>query len=174
MSNIGKQKIEIPEGVNINIDNSLHEINIEGKLGSIKLKLSENINLEQDKDKVRVKSNNKKLWGTERTRIHNAIIGVSQGFQKTLKLVGIGYRAQIKDNSLLLKLGFSHDVIYDLPEGINAICPKVDQIVLIGIEKDFVCKIASNIRSLKKPDSYKGKGIRFEDEKLILKEGKKK
>lgn len=174
MSNIGKKKIDIPEGITLSIDSVLSHITLEGKLGKIKLNLAKDVSVSQEKDQLIVESKNKKLWGTERTRILNAIIGVSQGFQKSLKLVGIGYRVQKKANSLVMKLGFSHDVSYELPEGIDAICPKQDQIVLFGIKKDFLCKIAADIRSFKKPDSYKGKGICFEDEKLILKEGKKK
>ena len=93
---------------------------------------------------------------------------------KSLKLVGIGYRAQIVDKQLILKIGFSHDVIFNIPDEITGVCPKPDQIVLFGRQKDFLHKIASEIRNLKKPDPYKGKGIRFEDEILNLKEGKKK
>ena len=89
-------------------------------------------------------------------------------------MVGIGYRAQLNQKTLTLKLGLSHDVIYTVPEEIEVICPKPDQIILLGIKKDYLNRIASNIRNLKKPDSYKGKGILFENEHLILKEGKKK
>ena len=172
MSNIGKRKIDIPEGVTINIE--LHKMFIEGKLGLITLNLSKGIDIEKKSNQIFVKSKIKSLWGTERTRINNAILGVSQGFQKSLKLVGIGYRAQLKNKILSLKVGFSHEVSYILPEGVDAICPKTDHIVLFGIQKDFLCKVASEIRSIKVPDSYKGKGLRFEDEILILKEGKKK
>jgi large subunit ribosomal protein L6 len=108
------------------------------------------------------------------TQIQNTIIGVSQGFQKRLKLVGIGFRVQKQNNSLQFKLGFSHEITFQLPDGIDAICPKPDQIVLFGIRKDYLNQTAAKIRSLRKPDSYKGKGIQFEDEILILKEGKKK
>lgn len=169
-----KKKIDVPEGILLDFNQNLQSLVVKGKLGEIKLSVSKDILVDQENNHLTIKSKNKKLWGTERTRISNAIIGVSQGFQKSLKLVGIGYRVQKKENSLIMKLGFSHDVIYRLPAGIDAICPKQDHIVLFGIEKDFLCKIASDIRALKKPDSYKGKGIRFEDEKLILKEGKKK
>lgn len=174
MSNIGKKKIDIPEGILLDLNTNSQNLIVKGNLGEITLTISKDILIDQENSQLTIKSKNKKLWGTERTRISNAIIGVSQGFQKSLKLVGIGYRVQKKENLLIMKLGFSHDVVYQLPEGIDAICPKQDQIVLFGTEKDFLCKIASDIRALKKPDSYKGKGIRFEDEKLILKEGKKK
>tara|TARA_B110001450_G_scaffold255939_1_gene284813 strand:- start:1547 stop:2065 length:519 start_codon:yes stop_codon:yes gene_type:complete len=172
MSNIGKRKIDIPEGVSVNI--KLNDIFIEGKLGLITLNLSKGVDVEKNESQIFVKSKIKSLWGTERTRINNAILGVSQGFQKSLKLVGIGYRAQLNDKILSLKLGFSHEVSYILPQGVDAICPKPDHIVLFGTQKDFLCKVASEIRSIKSPDSYKGKGLRFEDEVLILKEGKKK
>ena len=99
---------------------------------------------------------------------------LSKGFKKTLNLVGIGYRVQVNKQTLTMKLGFSHDVIFTIPEGIKAVCPKSDQIVLFGIKKDFLHKVASSIRLLRKPDAYKGKGILFDNENLRLKEGKKK
>ena len=125
-------------------------------------------------NEIKITSSNKRIWGVERTQIQNTIIGVSQGFQKRLKLVGIGFRVQKQNNSLQFKLGFSHEITFQLPDGIDAICPKPDQIVLFGIRKDYLNQTAAKIRSLRKPDSYKGKGIQFEDEILILKEGKKK
>lgn len=174
MSNIGKQKIHIPEDVTIKFDSKDNQIHFSGKQGTIAQVISDEVKLSITDKEIKVASNNKQLRGTERSRIQNSIIGVSQGFYKSLKLVGIGYRAQIVGKCLTLKIGFSHDVIFNIPEGITAVCPKPDQIVLFGREKDFLTKIASEIRNLKKPDPYKGKGIRFEDEILILKEGKKK
>jgi|TARA_B110000971_G_scaffold206017_1_gene228940 large subunit ribosomal protein L6 len=172
MSNIGKNKIKIPAGVFVNIDSS--KILIEGKLGKLEHTLSGDVHFELENNVIKSSSKDKMKWGTEHKLVHNAIIGVSKGFKKKLNLVGIGYRAQIQKKILLMKLGFSHDVEFLIPEGIDAICPKSDQIILLGIKKDFLNKTASTIRSLKKPDAYKGKGILFDNEILNLKEGKKK
>ena len=174
MSNIGRQKINIPENVSIDLDSSKHEVFIKGKIGSIVHSFSKEVNLTLSDNEIKITSSNKRIWGVERTQIQNTIIGVSQGFQKRLKLVGIGFRVQKQNNSLQFKLGFSHEITFQLPDGIDAICPKPDQIVLFGIRKDYLNQTAAKIRSLRKPDSYKGKGIQFEDEILILKEGKKK
>lgn len=172
MSNIGKRQLKVPNGVNILFNTNL--ISIEGPLGKIDQPISGEVNFSLEDKRLSSNSSNKVLWGTESSLIANAIKGVSQGFQKKLKLVGIGYRVQVQDKTLTMKLGLSHDVVYTVPNKLNVICPKPDQIVLLGIEKDFLHKIASDIRSLKKPDAYKGKGILFENEVLNLKEGKKK
>lgn len=174
MSNIGRQKISIPEGVTVDINTLKHEVYLKGKIGSIVHPFSKEIELSISNNEIKVISSNKRLWGVERTQLKNSLIGVSQGFQKRLKLVGIGFRVQKQNNTLQFKLGFSHEITFELPEGINAICPKPDQIVLFGIKKDYLNQTAAKIRLLREPDSYKGKGIQFEDEILILKEGKKK
>lgn len=174
MSNIGRQKISIPEGVSIDINTSKNVVSIKGKIGSLVQSFSNEIKLILSNNELKVTSSNKRIWGVERTKIQNSIIGVSQGFQKKLKLVGIGFRVQKQNNNLQFKLGFSHEITFPLPEGIDAICPKPDQIVIFGMRKDYLHQTAAKIRSLRQPDSYKGKGIQFEDEILILKEGKKK
>ena len=172
MSNIGKNNIKIPEGVSI-IFNSLN-LQIEGKLGKLECPISGEVSFSKEGNIIKSFSKNKVMWGTEHKLLHNAIIGVSQGFKKRLNLVGIGYRAQVNGNILTLKLGLSHDVYFIIPEGIEAICPKPDQIILLGVKKDFLNKTASSIKLLRKPDAYKGKGIVFDNEILNLKEGKKK
>ena len=172
MSNIGKLNIKVPKGVSVKIEPN--NIIIEGKLGKLIQPISGEVSFVLKNNLLISNSQNKVLWGTENRNVNNAIIGVSQGFKKRLNLVGIGYRAQLNQKNLTLKLGLSHDVTYVVPEEIEVICPKPDQIILLGIKKDYLNRIASNIRNLKKPDSYKGKGILFENEHLILKEGKKK
>jgi large subunit ribosomal protein L6 len=172
MSNIGKLKIKVPQGVTLTLEST--QITVEGKLGKIVQPISGDVIFISDNNTLSSNSSNKVLWGTENRNIANAIIGVSQGFKKRLNLVGIGYRAQVIGKLLTLKLGLSHDVKYQIPDEIEIICPKPDQIILLGIKKDYLNRIASNIRSFKKPDPYKGKGILFENERLILKEGKKK
>jgi large subunit ribosomal protein L6 len=172
MSNIGKLKIKVPQGVTITLESK--KIIIEGKLGKLIQIISGDVEFILENNNLISNSSNKILWGTENRNVANAIIGVSQGFKKRLNLVGIGYRAQVTGKILTLKLGLSHDIKYSVPDEIEVICPKSDQIILLGIKKDYLNRIASNIRSLKKPDAYKGKGILFENERLILKEGKKK
>ena len=172
MSNIGKLNIKVPRGVSVKIEPK--HIVVEGKLGKLTQPISGEVNFVLKDNSLISNSQNKTLWGTENRNINNAIIGVSQGFKKRLNLVGIGYRVQLDKKTLTLKLGLSHDVTYVVPEEIEVICPKPDQIILLGTKKDYLNKIASNIRNLKKPDSYKGKGILFDNEHLILKEGKKK
>ena len=172
MSNIGKLNIKVPTGVSVKIETN--NIIIEGKLGKLTQPISGEVSFVIKDNLLISSSQNKVLWGTENRNVNNAIIGVSQGFKKRLNLVGIGYRAQLNQKNLTLKLGLSHDVTYVVPEEIEVICPKPDQIILLGTKKDYLNRIASNIRNLKKPDPYKGKGILFDNEHLILKEGKKK
>lgn len=172
MSNIGKQKIKIPAGVTISIQPNI--ISVEGKLGKIDQPISGVVSFSTENNALFSSSSNKVLWGTETALVSNAVKGVSQGFQKKLNLVGIGYRVQLEGKTLKMKLGLSHDVTYVVPNGLEVICPKPDQIVLLGIKKDFLNKIAADICSLRTPDSYKGKGILVEGKVLNLKEGKKK
>jgi len=172
MSNIGKKAISIPDGVQLSLNNE-NSIIFSGKQGKIQEQFSKEVSFKISDKEISVFSKNKALHGTERTRLYNAILGVSQGFQKSLKLVGIGYRAKIIGQELRLKIGFSHEISFKLPQGIIGICPKVDSILLFGMQKSFLHRVASEIRALKKPDPYKGKGILFENESLILKEGKK-
>lgn len=178
MSNIGKLTIQVPENVIINFDTENSILQIEGLLGKLtrKLKNSFSINLSNlEKTKTfTISSLDKKLWGTENTHIQNMIQGVTYGFRKDLKLIGIGYRARLEGRKLILKIGYSHDISFDIPKGVLVQCPKPDQITVFGIEKELVHKISFRIRSIKKPDVYKGKGIRFDNENIRLKEGKKK
>jgi large subunit ribosomal protein L6 len=178
MSNIGKLTIQVPQNVMVNFDSKNSTLQIKGLLGELtrtlkngfKLNLS---SLEETKS-FTISSSNKKLWGTENTHIQNMIQGVTYGFRKDLKLIGIGYRARLEEKKLILKVGYTHDVSFNIPEGILIQCPKPDQITVFGIEKELVHKTSFQIRSIKKPDIYKGKGIRFDNEIIRLKEGKKK
>lgn len=171
MSNIGRKKINVPESVTIEIKDD-NIITFNGKLGSITEKFSKDIDIIRDKNVLRVISNDSSIQGTERSRINNAILGVSQGFKFELKLVGIGYRAQVTGNILNLKIGLTHPLEIELPEGISAICPKPDVILLYSIKKGFLNHFANKIHKLKKPDPYKGKGIQLGNKVLKLKEGK--
>lgn len=172
MSNIGKKKINVPTGVTVKIDKN-NIIIFHGKLGSITEVFSKDIEVIIDNNYIKVISKDSAIQGTERSRINNAILGVSQGFKVELKLVGIGYRAQVNKNILSMKIGLTHPLEITLPEGIDAVCPKSDVILLYSIKKSFLNHFANKIHKLKKPDPYKGKGIQFSNKILKLKEGKR-
>lgn len=178
MSNIGKKHILIPNNVILNITNN-NNITVEGNLGTLTRKLSPEINFNikssiNEENILKLDSKNKKVLGTENRNIFNMIHGVLYGYKKILKLVGVGYKAHIDNTTLVLKLGYSHEIYYEIPKDIQIVCTKPTEILIFGISKEYVNQISNDIRSFKKPDSYKGKGLLFENEKLILKEGKKK
>ena len=179
MSKIGKQSINIPEKVKIVLSNGI--LNIEGPLGKKSLNIDLQIfdlNIENDK-KVSLKpkklnDTTKRLWGMNRSLVNNAIIGISNGYEKTLELSGVGYRASIKGKELNLQLGFSHDVNFAIPEGINITVEKQTTIKIKGADKQEVGMVASKIKSLRPPEPYKGKGIKEKGQYILKKEGKKK
>ena len=179
MSKIGKINISIPEKVKIILSGS--DINIEGPIG----KQTVNINLEifdlniNDGKDISIKpkkldENTKRLWGMNRSLINNAIIGTSIGFEKTLELNGVGYRAAIKGKQLNLQLGFSHDINFDIPDDLKITVEKQTSIKISGMDKQKVGMIASQIKALRPPEPYKGKGIREKGQYVLKKEGKKK
>ena len=177
MSKIGKINISIPEKVKVALTGS--NINIEGPLG----KKSLNIDLKtfdldiKDGKEISIKpkkidQNTKRLWGMNRSLLNNAIIGTSKGYEKTLELVGVGYRAALKGKQLNLQLGFSHDVNYDIPENIKISVEKQTTLKISGADKQQVGTVASEIRSYRPPEPYKGKGIKYSDEIVRRKAGK--
>ena len=179
MSKIGKMNISIPEKVKVILSGNL--INIEGPLG----KKSLNIDLEifdlqinEGKDvSIRPKKNNqetKRLWGMNRSLINNAIIGASKGYEKILELSGVGYRATLKGNILNLQLGFSHDINFNIPEGVKILVEKQNILKISGTDKQQVGMVASEIKSIRPPEPYKGKGIKEQGQYILRKEGKKK
>jgi len=186
MSHIGKKPIQIP--LDINISYNKLSIKITGPLGSLSLELPNKIECEFKTSPspqlyVQVKENNNSkqnkkdisLWGTYRSLINNMVIGVSRGFSKKLELVGVGYRASLeKNNSLNLKLGYSHPVEYSIPNDVKIQCLKPTLILITGIDHQRVNQVASEIRRFRSPEPYKGKGIRYGEEEISLKEGKKK
>ena len=174
MSNIGKRKIQIPTNTKIVYDSISRIVDIRGDLGSFLHKINPHVDVIVHNSYIELSSKNNVLWGTENAILTNKIKGVSQGFIKTLKLVGIGYRVIIKDNFLVFKLGFSHIINYKIPEGIQVSSKKPDTLTFFSIKNDFLSTIINQIRLFKKPDLYKGKGIRFQNEIIKLKEGKKK
>lgn len=175
MSRIGKVPISIPEGINIKLSDT--EINVSGPLGSLNMPIDQKISINILEDQILVSPKEeqyKALWGTYRTLIEQLIIGSSQGYVVNLELVGVGYKATVEENKLILKLGYSHDITHIIPEGIQVICRRPTFISIIGINKQKVHQEAARIRAYKKPEPYKGKGILYENEVIIKKEGKKK
>ena len=179
MSKIGKINISIPEKVKVALTGS--SINIEGPLGkkslSIDLETFE-LNIKDGKEislkPKKIDQNTKRLWGMNRSLLNNAIIGASKGYEKTLELVGVGYRAALKGKQLNLQLGFSHDINFDIPDTVKITVEKQTTLKIMGFDKQEVGMIASKIKSLRPPEPYKGKGIKEKGQYILRKEGKKK
>ena len=179
MSKIGKINISIPEKVKVMLSGNM--INIEGPLGKKSLDIDLDIfdlNINEGKEvSIKPKKNNqetKRLWGMNRSLINNAIIGTSKGYQKILELSGVGFRAALKGNVLNLQLGFSHDINFDIPEGIKVQVEKQNILKISGTDKQQVGEVAAEIKSLRPPEPYKGKGIKELGQYILRKEGKKK
>ena len=177
MSRVGKNPVEIPSGVDVAIKGGL--VSAKGKLGVLDFQAGEEVEVTQEDGKVWVKPANdgkraRAMWGTVRSRIQNMVIGVSEGFTKNLEINGVGYRASVQGQSLNLQLGFSHDVNYPIPEGITIKCEKPTAIAVSGADKQKVGQVAAEIRGYRPPERYKGKGVKYADETILRKEGKKK
>ncbi|HEX6103575.1 MAG TPA: 50S ribosomal protein L6 [Alphaproteobacteria bacterium] len=177
MSRVGKHPVTVPSGVTVEIAN--RNLKAKGKLGELSLKLSDEVEakLEDGKVVVTPRSDTKRartLWGTTRALVNNMVGGVSKGFTKTLEINGVGYRAQVQGKNLQLQLGFSHDVIYPIPAGVTIKCDKPTQITVSGADRQRVGQVAAEIRAFRKPEPYKGKGIKYDNERILRKEGKKK
>ena len=179
MSKIGKINISIPEKVKVALTGNI--ISVEGPLGkkSINIDLNMfNLDIKEGKEILikpkELNQNSKRLWGMNRSLINNAVIGSSTGYEKTLELVGVGYRAALKGNQLNLQLGYSHDIDFDIPEGIKIGVEKQTTIKISGSDKQLVGSVASKIKAFRKIEPYKGKGIREKGQYVLKKEGKKK
>ena len=177
MSRIGKKAIPVPGGVTVNVNGQT--ISAKGPKGELTFVVNDLCTIALEDNEVLVKPvNNSKparsLWGMNRTYINNMFEGVSKEFSKTLELVGVGYRAQMKGSALSLALGYSHDIDYPAPEGVKIATPKPTEIVLTGIDKQKVGQAAAEIRAFRPPEPYKGKGVKYADEYIFRKEGKKK
>ena len=175
MSRVGKNPIEIPKGVTVNIDGNL--IKVKGPKGELERELHPNIKLEADDTAIKVlrpddTKQNKSLHGLSRALVQNLVTGVTESYKKTLDIIGVGYRAELKGKNLLLNIGYSHPIYLIPPEGITIETPTQTQIVISGIDKELVGLIAAKIRSFRKPEPYKGKGIKYSDEHIIRKAGK--
>lgn len=177
MSRIGKKPVVVPSGVEVKIDGQT--VKAKGSKGELSVTLVDDVTAQLSDDGVVISpvgesKRARSMWGMSRTLVQNIFVGVSEGYKKELEINGVGYRAAMKGKSLSLQLGLSHDVNYDLPEGIKIECPSQTEIVVSGIEKQVVGQVAAEIRSYRPPEPYKGKGIKYKDEYIFRKEGKKK
>ena len=177
MSRIAKYPVELPKGVEANIQQD--QITVKGPLGTLSQELTGHVTIGQDNGKLTfVAADDSRhagaMSGTVRALVANMVTGVSKGFERKLTLVGVGYRAQIQGDAVKLQLGFSHDVVHKLPAGIKAECPTQTEIVIKGSNKQVVGQVAAEIRAYREPEPYKGKGVRYADERVVIKETKKK
>lgn len=177
MSRIAKYPVVVPKGVEAVI--GANEITVKGPLGTLSQPLSEDVTVKFENDELSFTVANdsrhaKAMSGTLRSLVHNMVTGVSTGFERKLSLVGVGFRAQMQGNALKLQLGFSHDVVHEVPEGIKIEVPSPTEVVVKGADKQVVGQVAAEIRAYREPEPYKGKGVRYADEHVALKETKKK
>ena len=177
MSRIAKNPIPVPKGVEVNIAQG--QISVKGPLGTIARPLDPNVGIEKDGESLKCKalgnSNHANaMSGTMRALVANMVTGVTKGFEKKLALVGVGYRAQAAGDKLNLSLGFSHPVVQQMPKGVKVATPTQTEIVITGIDRQLVGQVAAEIRDFKPPEPYKGKGVRYADEVVVIKETKKK
>ncbi|WP_119343925.1 50S ribosomal protein L6 [Facilibium subflavum] len=178
MSRIGKKPVVIPSGVSIAVDTS-NVVTVKGSKGELTKQINNAVSVEIADKEVKIVPNEQSKdatmhSGTARALINNMVIGVSQGFEKKLQLVGVGYRAKAQGNTVNLTLGFSHPVNHTLPQGVTAETPSQTEIVLKSANKELLGKVAADIRDYRRPEAYKGKGVRYADERVITKEAKKK
>jgi|TARA_B100000959_G_scaffold36129_1_gene34732 large subunit ribosomal protein L6 len=177
MSRIAKNGIKLPQDTTCSFDNNI--LLVQGKLGEATLSISELFTIKQKDNEILILPKDEKdktnpLWGTTSAHVKNTLSGVCNGYSKTLVLSGTGYKASVVDSKLKLQLGFSHDIDYEIPKEVKIECPKQNIIKITSIHKDILGAVAAKIRSYKKPEPFKGKGIKYENEFIFRKEGKKK
>ena len=177
MSRIGKKPVAVPTGVTASVDGQT--VKVKGPKGALQFVVPDEISVTIDKGSIKVDPRNetkraRSMWGTSRTLVSNLMTGVTKGFEDKLEINGVGYRAAVQGKNLQLALGFSHDVVYPIPEGIAIVTPKPTEIVITGIDKQKVGQVAAEIRSFRGPEPYKGKGVKYAGEFIFRKEGKKK
>ena len=174
MSRIGNRILEIPEGVTVTTDGNI--VTVSGPKGQLSTEINSHITVKQEGNELKVERDSdtyKNFHGTANANIANMITGVTKGFEKQLEIVGVGYRFAVKGNDLVVTAGYSHPVSVKIPEGITIDNPSNTEITIKGIDKRLVGELAANIRKIRKPEPYKGKGIRYKDEHIIRKVGKK-
>ncbi|NYE27038.1 50S ribosomal protein L6 [Pigmentiphaga litoralis] len=177
MSRIAKYPVEMPKGVEASINDQ--EITVKGPLGSLTQALTGQVKIDLDSNKMTFAAADdsreaKAMSGTVRALVANMVTGVSKGFERRLSLVGVGYRAQAQGDSIKLQLGYSHDIVHPMPVGVKVECPTQTEVVLKGADKQRVGQVAAEIRAYREPEPYKGKGVRYVGEKVVIKETKKK
>ncbi len=177
MSRIAKYPVDVPKGVEVTLSDT--EISVKGPLGTLKQFMLPAVRIERDGEKLLCRAidgapNSGAMSGTMRALLNNMVIGVTKGFEKKLTLVGVGYRAQAQGAKLNLTLGFSHPVAHDMPNGIKVETPTQTEILIKGIDKQVVGQVAAEVRAYRSPEPYKGKGVRYADEVVVIKETKKK
>ena len=177
MSRIGKKPVQVPAGVTATVDGQT--VTAKGPKGELKFVVNDEVLVKMEDgaisvDPVNQSKDARSKWGMSRTMISNILSGVKDGFEKKLEINGVGYRAAMQGKNLQLSLGFSHEVIYQVPEGVSVACPKPTEIVVTGIDKQKVGQAAAEIREYRGPEPYKGKGVKYADETIFRKEGKKK
>jgi large subunit ribosomal protein L6 len=177
MSRIGKKPVELPSGVTATV--SGQTIEVKGPKGTRSFTATDDVTLSVEDGSVKIDPRGKskrarQQWGMSRTMVQNCVTGVTDGFKKELEINGVGYRAQMQGNVLKLNLGYSHDVNFEAPAGVTVSAPKPTEIIVEGIDQQLVGQVAANIREWRAPEPYKGKGIKYKDEYIFRKEGKKK
>jgi large subunit ribosomal protein L6 len=177
MSRIGKKAVPIPSGVTASVEGQT--VKMKGPKGALQFVVPDEIMVKLDKDAIKVdpRLDSKRalaMWGTSRTLVANLVTGVTKGFESKLDITGVGYRAAVQGKNLQIALGYSHDVVFPIPEGIAIATPRPTEIVVTGIDKQKVGQVAAEIRGFRPPEPYKGKGVRYSGEYIFRKEGKKK
>lgn len=177
MSRIGKKPVPVPQGVTASVDGQT--VTAKGPKGELKFVVNDEVLVKFENGEIEVTPRDqskdaRSKWGMSRTQISNILNGVKDGFERRLEISGVGYRAAMQGKNLQLALGFSHDVVYEAPEGVTISCPKPTEIVISGLDKQAVGQTAAEIRKYRGPEPYKGKGVRYSDERIVRKEGKKK
>jgi len=177
MSRVGKKPVAIPSGVTASVEGGV--VKVKGPKGALQLALHGDVEAKMEKGGVQVdpRSDSKRaraMWGTYRTLVANLVTGVTNGFERRLEITGVGYRAAVQGKNLQIALGYSHDIVYPIPDGIAIVTPRPTEVVITGIDKQKVGQVAAEIRDFRKPEPYKGKGIKYAGEYIFRKEGKKK
>jgi large subunit ribosomal protein L6 len=177
MSRIGKRAVAVPTGVSASVEGQT--VKVKGPKGAMQVMLPDEVIAKMDGNGVKVDPRNetkraRSMWGTSRTLVANLVTGVTKGFEEKLEITGVGYRAYLQGKNLQITLGYSHDITYAIPEGITIVTPKATEIVVTGTDKQKVGQVAAEIRAFRKPEPYKGKGVRYAKEYIFRKEGKKK
>jgi len=177
MSRIGNKPVVIPEGVTLDVTGQ--DVKAKGSKGELSVRIHDDVSVKLEDGQVVLQPRSsslfaKKIWPTMRTLVNNIVVGVTEGYQKKLEIHGVGLRGNMQGNTLVMQLGYSHEVRYDIPEGVKVEVEDQTKITVSGIDKQKVGQVAANIREFKKPEPYKGKGIRYADEYILRKEGKKK